>query len=132
MLLYSLLYIKFLLGPEKGSFYALSCAAIMQLDKMDDAKKEQDTGVIHEEGILSNEVAAEGVLNGALDPAYEAKAHVLNNAVSGHSSTVIVRRAPFNMVDRSKTLAWDGISGNCSWLSGSGTHPTTCGLSSLR
>lgn len=108
------MYINYTQSPQKGNLHALSCAKIVYLDEMGDTKKEQDANVTYEEGILSNEVAAEGVLKGALDPVYEAKAHVLNNAVSGYYSITIARTASYNMVDRSKTLAWDGISGSCS------------------
>lgn len=64
----------------------------VQLEKMSDTKKEHDTIVASEEGSSSHEVAAEGVLKGALDPVYEAKAHVLNNAVGAHCSVIVAKR----------------------------------------
>ena len=64
---------------------------------MGDTEKEHDTSVTCEEGVLSHEVASEGVLTGTLDPIYEAKAHVLNNAVSSHGSIIMARTASSNM-----------------------------------
>lgn len=61
---------------------------------------------------------------GTIDPVYEAKARVLNRAVS--LQPALVERAQLTYC-RSKTSGWDGINGSSSSLSGSDGLPTTSG-----
>jgi len=95
-------------------------------------KIETDQGIIPEDTIeanLENEddniAGRDGVLpKGSIDPVYEAKARVLNNAVGiaevGSSAQL--------MRSRFKRLVWDDTIGNCSLLLDSDGPTITSGL----